>query len=244
MAESTESSPLIQIKLAYNEYSDTIVNMNENVKKRQYLSPLREQQAQETKTAILDAAQELFTEDGYGATSIRAIADKAGVSEATVYAGFGQKASILWEAILRIVVVDGEDSTSALPENVIHSVREVEGIIDRTHLLLRWSRQHWEQGGADLEVAMERAVDTDPELREMAKQAAQGRMQGVRESLSLAVEVGSLREGLTFDDVADLIWAIDSPQVYRSLVRGRGWSPAKYERWLGEIITRVFLPLE
>jgi AcrR family transcriptional regulator len=218
--------------------------MSENVKRRRYRSPLREHQALETKAAILDAAQELFVENGYGATSIRAIADKAGVSEATVYSIFGQKGSILWAALLRAVSGDDEDDTSAIPQNVVRSVRLAEGIVEQTHLLLRWSRQHWEKGAADLEVAMERAVDTDPELADMAKRAAEGRLQAVHQGLTLALEAGSLRDNLVFEDVVDLIWAIDSPQVYRSLVRGRGWSPEKYERWLVEIITRVFLPIE
>jgi AcrR family transcriptional regulator len=218
--------------------------MSENVKKRRYRSPLREHQALETKAAILDAARVLFVEDGYGATSIRAIADKAGVSEATVYASFGQKSSILWAALLRAVIGDNDDDTSAIPENVVRSVRLAEGIVERTHLLIRWSRQHWERGAADLEVAMERAVDTDPELTDMAERAAEGRLQGVQQSLALALEAGSLRDGLAFEDALDLIWAIDSPQVYVSLVRGRGWSPEKYERWMAEIITQVFLPIE
>lgn len=220
------------------------MNMNENVKRRQYRSPLREHQALETKAAILDAAQVLFVENGYGATSIRAIADKAGVSEATVYASFGRKASILWAALLRAVIGDDEDDESAISHKLVRSVRSAEGIVERTHLLLRWSRQHWERGAADLEVAMERAVDTDPELTDMAKRAVEGRLQAVRQSLELALEAGSLRDGLAIEDVVDLIWAIDSPQVYRSLVRGRGWSPEKYERWMAEIITRVFLPIE
>jgi AcrR family transcriptional regulator len=220
------------------------MNMNENVKKRRYRSPLREHQALETKAAILDAAQELFVEDGYGATSIRAIAGKAGVSEATVYASFGQKASILWAALLRAVIGDEEDDTSTIPQKLARSVRQAEGIIERTRLILRWSRQHWERGAADLEVAMERAVDTDPELTEMAERAAEGRLEAVRQGLTLALEAGSLRDGLADEDVVDLIWAIDSPQVYRSLVRGRGWSPDKYERWMGEIITRAFLLIE
>jgi AcrR family transcriptional regulator len=220
------------------------MNMNEDVKKRRYRSPLREQQALKTKAAILDAAQVLFVEDGYGATSIRAIADKAGVSEATVYAAFGQKASILWAALLRAVIGDGEDDTSALSQELVQSIRLAEGILERTHLLLRWSRQHWERGAADLEVAMERAVDTDPELTDMAARAAEGRLQAVRQSLTLALEVGSLRDDLAFEDVVDLIWAMDSPQVYRSLVRGRGWSPEKYEQWMAEITTRVFLRIE
>ena len=37
-----------------------------------------------TKTLILDAAEELFAARGYGATSLRAVIDKAGVNQAAI----------------------------------------------------------------------------------------------------------------------------------------------------------------
>jgi AcrR family transcriptional regulator len=41
--------------------------------------------------AILDAARVLFTERGYAATAMTAIADRAGVALDTVYASVGRK---------------------------------------------------------------------------------------------------------------------------------------------------------
>lgn len=48
---------------------------------------------------ILEAAQKIFTECGYGTASMDAIAAKAGVSKATVYAHFSNKES-LFEAMM------------------------------------------------------------------------------------------------------------------------------------------------
>ncbi len=50
--------------------------------------------------AALDAAQYLFGEHGYGATSMDAVAAKAGVSKATVYAHFNNKQQ-LFAAMVR-----------------------------------------------------------------------------------------------------------------------------------------------
>src|SRR5215469_13667638 len=59
--------------------------------KRRYDAPRRRQAAARTRAAILDAARELFTEHGYTATAMTAIAERAGVALDTVYASVGRK---------------------------------------------------------------------------------------------------------------------------------------------------------
>ena len=81
--------------------------MAERVKKRAYDSPRRREQAAATRAAILDAALELFEQQGYAATSVAAIAKKAGVALKTVYAAFGTKRGVL--VALRSRLVRGGD---------------------------------------------------------------------------------------------------------------------------------------
>ena len=47
---------------------------------RKYSSPIRERQANQTRTNILDATQRLFLERGYAKTTVEAIAQEAGVA--------------------------------------------------------------------------------------------------------------------------------------------------------------------
>src|SRR6478752_4884782 len=79
--------------------------MSEGVKgTRRYDSPLRRNQADATRRQILSAAQELFERDGYGATSMAAIASHAHVSLKTVYLAFESKSGVLralWHSLLR-----------------------------------------------------------------------------------------------------------------------------------------------
>src|SRR5689334_18421090 len=63
--------------------------------RRPYSSPAREAAALLTRQRILDAAARLFTEAGYTATSVRSIAQAAGVAEKTVYLQFDTKPAIL-----------------------------------------------------------------------------------------------------------------------------------------------------
>jgi AcrR family transcriptional regulator len=60
---------------------------------------LQEERSERSRTAILDTALDLFSHRGYGATSMRDIAGKAGVSTGSVYHHFKDKESI-FQALL------------------------------------------------------------------------------------------------------------------------------------------------
>ena len=60
---------------------------------------LQEERSERSRTAILDAALDLFSHRGYGATSMRDIAGTAGVSTGSVYHHFKDKESI-FQALL------------------------------------------------------------------------------------------------------------------------------------------------
>src|SRR5215218_5867466 len=81
---------------------------------RTYVSPKRQEQAKTTRREILEAAQRLFISRGYGATSIRAIAEEAGVAVQTVYAVFGNKRQLVIE--LTENAVTGDDDPAAVTE--------------------------------------------------------------------------------------------------------------------------------
>jgi AcrR family transcriptional regulator len=70
------------------------------------------------RSEILDAATEVFLENGYGGATIDLVVERAGASKATVYSFFGGKdglfAAIVEERVERIVAAFGD------PE-VVHS---------------------------------------------------------------------------------------------------------------------------
>ena len=81
---------------------------------------------QSLKTRILDTAEELFAENGYAATSIRRIADKAGVNPALVHYYFGNKKALLQKVMERALEPLGQaiaamkTGTEASPELIAH----------------------------------------------------------------------------------------------------------------------------
>ncbi len=67
---------------------------------------------------ILDAATELMLDQGYGATSIEAIAARAGVSKRTLYHRFADKAELVQAVVARIVDGARAGSLDALPKGL------------------------------------------------------------------------------------------------------------------------------
>ncbi|NMI01854.1 TetR/AcrR family transcriptional regulator [Pseudonocardia acidicola] len=61
--------------------------------------PARPRDSAATKRALLEAAQELFATVGYDATTVRAIADRAGVNQALLFRHFGNKEALFAEAV-------------------------------------------------------------------------------------------------------------------------------------------------
>ena len=52
---------------------------------------------------------------------------------------------------------------------------------------------------------------------------------------------GALRDGVDVSAATDVLYMIAGPDTFRQLVRDRGWSPRRYERWLVEAGKRLLL---
>jgi hypothetical protein len=51
----------------------------------------------------------------------------------------------------------------------------------------------------------------------------------------------ALQPGLAFDHARDILWTLTGRDLFRMLVRGRGWSPEQYENWLGDTLVLALL---
>ncbi len=71
---------------------------------------------QETRSRILDAAEELFANQGFSAVSLRQITAHAGVNLASVNYHFGSKESLIFEVFLRMVGPINEERLRLLDE--------------------------------------------------------------------------------------------------------------------------------
>nr|MBA3295010.1 TetR family transcriptional regulator [Geodermatophilaceae bacterium] len=86
--------------------------MPDSVKSRTYRSPLRDEQARQTRSGILVAARRLFTTQGYAATTVAQIAAEAGVAVDTVYAAVGAK-SVIFSQLLETALSGTDEAVPA-----------------------------------------------------------------------------------------------------------------------------------
>lgn len=196
--------------------------------KRAYVSPRRTAQAAATRARIIDAARELFFGQGFGATTVAQIAERAEVAVPTVYATVGGKHAVLKTLI--DVTIAGDDEPVAigdrerpmaimrltdprvfLAEFADHSL----DIVDRLAPLFRLLRD---------------AAATEPDV---AEQLATQRRGADADMAKLAKQL--TKNGL-FDrdwrEVRDLLYLAISPDLYLLCTDDRGWDRARYQRWL------------
>jgi AcrR family transcriptional regulator len=208
--------------------------------KRIYDSSLRKQQAAQTRTRILDSAQKLFAERGYATSTVEAIAAAAGVAVDTVYAAFGSKRGVL-QALLNVRVGGDEAELDLLAREGPQAVRRE---TDQKAQLAAFA--------ADVSSIVERArpVDdiirgaaaVDAEIATLRNEAQAYRYRNMRQLVSWLASKGPLRDALSEEDAAAIVWAMTSPEVHGLLRVARGWSPERYATWLRDSLTRILLP--
>ena len=208
--------------------------------RRPYDSALRKQQAVQTRMRILDAAEKLFAERGYAASTIEAIAAEAEVAVDTVYASFGSKRSVL-KSLLGVRVGGDEAKVELLDRPGPQAVRRE---TDQRRQLAAFARdltQIIERAGpVDGIVRGAAAVDSD--IAQFRVKAQEGRYRNMQRLVSWLAANGPLKAGLTEDDAAAIAWALASPEVHHMLRVVRGWPPERYTAWLGDTLTRILLP--
>ncbi|WP_052666017.1 TetR/AcrR family transcriptional regulator [Nitriliruptor alkaliphilus] len=187
---------------------------------------------------ILDTAHDLFLAYGYGRTTIAAIAEKAGVSRQTIYDTVGSKREVL-EAVLDRLVTRQDDPVTEITDAASWS--EVATETDpgaRLALAAQLSRQVWESGLVDLVRTMLSAAAVDPELADWPHEQILVRRRNMETLARLLFAPDRLEDD--FQDVVDLLAALDSGVVVGILVNDFGWSYDKYEEWLGKLYRRLF----
>jgi AcrR family transcriptional regulator len=210
--------------------------------RRTYESPRRREQARATRRGLLDAAQELFIEGGYVATTIEAIAAHADVSPETVYATFKNKRSLLAELI--DVSMAGDDMPVPILQRAwVQDLRDELDPRRRLQILARNGRLILERVSPIYEV-LRGAAAADPAIASLWELNKTQRFAGQSELVRILAVRDHLGKGLTVRMAADILFAIGSPETYRLLVVDRGWSADRFERWYADTLAQLLLAEE
>ncbi len=207
--------------------------------RRAYRSARRTAQAQHTRQRIVAAAAEQFASAGYPATTMRSIAAAAGVSVASIELAFGTKAQLLKTAI-DVAIAGDHDPVAVLDRDWATAAQATTTVHDFLTAVGRTLRPAMTRS-AGLVLAAYGAAETDPALRELAEQLATQRAATVAWIIDGIGDRAALRAGITRRHAIDQVWLLMDPAVYHRLTRYRGWSPASYEKWFTDTITRLLL---
>ena len=193
---------------------------------RRYATPKRDQRAAATRAAILAAAEALFLRDGYVATSMKAIAARAGVSEKTMYLTFASKPMLLRQAIQFSVQGDEEPTPLSERPEWRAVVAGPEG-----EIFVRFAEKNaalMTRTAAIIAVG-ECAASTDPglaEYRDRAHEATRANLYALAAELKRR---NALRPGISEQEAADTIYAVATDEsVFLRLTGECGWTPARY----------------
>ncbi len=192
----------------------------------------RQRQALETQRLIVDASRDLFLREGYGATSIEAVAEQAGVAVSTVYALFKNK-----RGLLRAIREAWHLSSGQ--RDIYQDALAEDNPARRLDLAAHATRRQWETGAAMLAIYRSAAAVDAAAAAELAQSRA-----GRRANLGrfVATLEPSLRPDLSLDQAMAIFQALTLPEIYEELVEQGGWAAAAYEAWLAGSLKWQLLP--
>lgn len=202
----------------------------ESTSSRAYRSGLRATQAAQTRERVLRAAAELFSAQGYQATTFAAIAREAGVSTETVKAAGAKSALLIAAFEVTFSGTEGADSltdTEAgagvidLP-NEVFLAAVIARIVDanaRAHAL--WTVLLGAAGSDELVAGALQTI--------LTRRREDYRML-VAELIRRALVPARAAERA--DELADELSFLMSPEGYQQLVGQSGWSRERYAGWI------------
>jgi AcrR family transcriptional regulator len=199
---------------------------------RRYRSPLRAERAAETRRRITTAAVELFTEHGFGASTVTAIAERAGVAPQTVYAIFGTKG-----AILQALLSQMEEDAGAAEWRT--RIAAADDPADKLAGFAQWTASMLSTSKASIMAAQGAAAD--PAIVGLRAEADRHRRQALASLIDGLAGHGALAAGLTRQRAVDRAWVLTGVEIYLGATDGCGWSDAEYATWLADLLVSQLL---
>jgi TetR/AcrR family transcriptional regulator, regulator of autoinduction and epiphytic fitness len=210
--------------------------MTEAVKRR-YDNSRRQAQARATRRKVIEAAQRLFTEHGYPATTIEAIAEAADVSLPTLYRLFGSKRALL--AAVLDTSFGGDDQPIAFADRpAVRAARAEPDPGKMVKAFARIAREFMERSSA-IQHVLATAAQVDADAAELLAEIRRQRHTGQSRIVAALDAAGALDSDLDKTEAADFVYALLSPEVHRILTVERGWPGDRYERWIARSLSTL-----
>ena len=207
--------------------------------KRTYDASRRRLQAAASRRAVLAAGRRLFLEHGYANTTIPMVAAEADVSVQTVYKAFENKPGLV-KAIVDVAFVGDDEPVPMMEREFVQ--RNMAEPDPRIKLL--------DYGAHVAEIAprvqaillvIRDAGAVDAGAAEVWERLRAERLTGMTHFAQHLQTGRHLRRGVSAAEARDVLWTYNSVEVWDLLVRQRGWSEARYGRWVGNQLVAALL---
>jgi AcrR family transcriptional regulator len=208
-----------------------------HVKRRRYDASARRARATQTRAAILEVARRRFLEDGYTTTTVAAIAADVGVSVETIYKAFGGK-----PGLVRAIRDEALGGTGPIPaEERSDELQATEH--DPRKIIDGW-------GVLTSEVAprvapillLVRDAASDPDMARLQAELDDHRLARMTKNAQALADGGHLRDDVTLDAAAEVMWTYTAPELFELLVRKRGWTPGRFGTFVADALKAALLP--
>jgi len=190
----------------------------------------RTERAQQTRQRIVEAARDLFVEQGYGVTLMPEIASKAGVAVQTIYFSFGNKRSLLKE-VVDVVIAGDFEPIATMDRPWFQASLAADTADEMLRALVQGTCRVLDRVASIYQV-IDAASAADPDIANLWSFDANPRHTVQTAAAKALVSKPGARPGVTADHAADILFGLLSPELYRLLVRERGWPSQAYERWV------------
>ena len=205
---------------------------------RTYDASGRRARAAHSRAEVVAAARRLFLANGYGSTTVAAIGAEAGVSVENVYKLFGGKPGL-------VRAIRDEALTGAGPEPAERRSDELQSTERDPRAIIRgWAQLTLEVSPrvTPILLLVRDAAVTDPEMARLQSEMDDARLERMAHNAATLADGGHLREGVSLERAAAVMWTYSSPELFALLVGARGWPLEQYGDFIAEALIAALLP--
>jgi AcrR family transcriptional regulator len=201
--------------------------------------PTRAEQARATRRRIVAAATDQFVAHGYAATLLDHVAEQAGVAVQTVYFHFGNKRTLLKEA-LDVAAVGDDEPVPLLERPWLARIQQEPDPRQIIYLWQATSRAIVERV-APLMRVVRGATGTDPKLAAQWKINQHETRTAYAGLVRLLADRGALKPELDIDEARDTAFVIANVETYLQFSDICGWTLDEWQQRTTTLLTAALL---
>jgi AcrR family transcriptional regulator len=199
----------------------------------------RKERARRTRSRIIDAASALFATNGYGGTTMEAVARQSGVAVQTVYLVFRTKPNMLVETLMEVAW--GPDPRSPAARRWLTDMEEAPDGPRRLAIAADAGVEIYRRA-APLFPALIAGSSVDDDVRATFARIVDERRAAMSHVISQMHDRGELREGITLGYGTEILIALHRHQLYLACIEECGWSVETFKAWLYRTLCQQLLP--